>query len=189
MSADQKDRWATGMSGHGEGGGDLRQILVTTPRSPLLAMDTGMLMAQYRPLVGSFMSTTTGAPDQKYSCACRLRSGGYERFDRGLEIESVEPVGGPCAAVFDENPDESARCCTRDRVTASSGGVCAEEAFRGRHSAPSPFRRGEDSCAQESFDQVYSEGLRAMGLAVEQARDAWQILLRHSEPAYACDQV
>lgn len=147
VRADQKDGRPARMSGSIEGGGDLRQILVTTPRSPLLTHDTGRLTAQHRPTVGPFAATATRALDQQYPCPCRLRGGEHERLGRRLEIETVEAVERPPTSIFDENPDEATRCCAGHRVTAHPGTVCAEEAFGRGHSAPSLFRGDENPCA------------------------------------------
>src|SRR5690606_42009198 len=48
----------------------------------------------------------------------------------GFEVEAVEAVGGPAAAVLDQHPGQTVRRRAGQGVAAGAGGVRAEEALR-----------------------------------------------------------
>ena len=54
VSADEEHGRKAEFSGGTEGSDDLRQVLVTAPRAPLLAVGAGALIAQYGPATGAF---------------------------------------------------------------------------------------------------------------------------------------
>jgi hypothetical protein len=63
MSADQDDRRETGLSGRCQGWDNLCKILVPVPRSPLLLIGVGALMAQYGPTSGTVAPAGAGPPN------------------------------------------------------------------------------------------------------------------------------
>ena len=188
MSADQDDGRIAELSGEAQGCGNLRQVLILAPRSPLLTIGAGLLMVQYGPTARTLAPAGAGPPHQQHPCTRRLRGGEHECFGLRLKIKAFEAVGRPPAPVLDEDPDtpcDAVPAIESPRIRALSEQKKRSVAATGRsHCSTGTRTPARNSLSTSSTPR----SRRGVNLAVEQARYRRQIGLWEVEPTHARGQ-
>src|SRR5919112_4108816 len=96
-SADQDDRRIAERPGKAESSGNLRQIAILAPRSPVLTIGARILMLQYCPMALTLTAARAGPSHQQHPRPRRFRGGEHECFDLTVEVKPFEAIERPPA--------------------------------------------------------------------------------------------